>query len=111
MNTQPAAGRSALPVLLVSFFALVASATATAQTAAASLRGKAPPNSTVVAQNLATGLTRRTMASDDGSYSLVGLPPGTYRVDAGPVPKRPPHCPSPRPSRWIYNQPRAPSPP
>jgi outer membrane receptor protein involved in Fe transport len=84
MNMQPAAGRSALLVLLASFFALVVSATATAQTNLASLRGKAPPNSTVVAHNVATGLTRRTTAGDDGSYSLIGLPPGTYRVDAGP---------------------------
>ena len=54
------------------------------QTAAASLRGKAPANSEVVVRNVATGLTRRTTTSADGIYSLVGLPPGTYQVNAGP---------------------------
>src|SRR5450432_197862 len=54
------------------------------QTADASLRGKATADSEVTAKNIATGAVRRTKASADGSYSLVGLPPGTYRVDAGP---------------------------
>lgn len=55
-----------------------------AQTADASLRGKATADSEVTAKNIATGAVRRTKASADGSYSLVGLPPGTYQVDAGP---------------------------
>jgi outer membrane receptor protein involved in Fe transport len=55
-----------------------------AQTADASLRGKAPAGSDITARNIATGITRRTKASADGSYALVGLPAGTYRVDAGP---------------------------
>jgi len=54
-----------------------------AQTSEASLRGQAPPNATVTARNLATGAVRRTTAAADGSYALVGMPPGTYRVDAG----------------------------
>src|SRR5450432_1099417 len=54
------------------------------QTADASLRGKATADSEVTAKNIATGAVRRTKASADGSYSLVGLPPGTYQVDAGP---------------------------
>jgi hypothetical protein len=58
--------------------------TATAQATAAALRGKAPPNTAVTARNLATGLTRRATTQADGTYSIVGLPPGTYEVDAGP---------------------------
>jgi outer membrane receptor for ferrienterochelin and colicin len=55
-----------------------------AQTADATLRGKAPANGDVTAKNVATGAVRRTKSGADGSYSLVGLPPGTYQVDAGP---------------------------
>ncbi len=54
-----------------------------AQSAEANLRGTAPAGSTVTARNLATGLVRRTTVSADGSYSLIGLPSGTYAVDAG----------------------------
>jgi outer membrane receptor protein involved in Fe transport len=55
-----------------------------AQSAEATLRGHAPANVDVTAKNVATGATRRTRAGADGSYTLAGLPPGTYRVDAGP---------------------------
>ena len=55
-----------------------------AQSADATLRGKAPANADVTARNVATGLTRRAHTGDDGSYTLAGLPPGTYKVDAGP---------------------------
>jgi hypothetical protein len=55
-----------------------------AQTADATLTGHVAPDSEVTARNVATGATRRTKASAQGTYTLVGLPPGTYRVDAGP---------------------------
>jgi hypothetical protein len=55
-----------------------------AQSADATLRGKAPANTDVTARNVATGMTRRAHTGDDGSYTLAGLPPGTYKVDAGP---------------------------
>ena len=55
-----------------------------AQSANANLRGTAPPNAQITARNVATGSVRVTRASASGSYVLVGLPPGTYRVDAGP---------------------------
>ena len=55
-----------------------------AQSADATLRGSAPANSDVTARNVATGITRRTKANAAGGYTLAGLPPGTYRVDAGP---------------------------
>ena len=55
-----------------------------AQSANATLRGKAPANSEITATNTNTGLVRRVQASGDGNYVIVGLPPGTYKVNAGP---------------------------
>ncbi|MHB1272414.1 MAG: TonB-dependent receptor [Rhodanobacter sp.] len=55
-----------------------------AQTSSATLRGNGPVNVDITARNVATGAIRRTRTSADGSYALVGLSPGTYRVDAGP---------------------------
>jgi outer membrane receptor protein involved in Fe transport len=55
-----------------------------AQSADATLRGSAPADSDVTAKNVATGVTRRTHVGSSGTYTLAGLPPGTYRVDAGP---------------------------
>jgi outer membrane receptor protein involved in Fe transport len=63
---------------------LVLPATGWAQSASAGLRGKAPANTEVVVRNVATGLTRKTTSGADGIYSIVGLPPGTYEVNAGP---------------------------
>jgi outer membrane receptor protein involved in Fe transport len=61
------------------------------QSAGSNLRGQvradaAPAaNTEVVATNVATGAVRRTRTSADGTYVLVGLDPGTYRVRAGGV--------------------------
>ena len=55
-----------------------------AQSSDATLRGKATPQMQITAKNVATGLRRTTYSAADGSYTLVGLPPGTYQVDAGP---------------------------
>jgi outer membrane receptor protein involved in Fe transport len=52
-----------------------------AQGAEAALRGRAAPNTEISVHNKATGLTRRTQSAADGSYSIVGLPPGTYTVN------------------------------
>lgn len=62
---------------------LMLSAPAFAQSSNATLRGKAPAGAQVTATNTATGATRKVSANADGSYALVGLPPGTYRVEAG----------------------------
>src|SRR5256885_7700618 len=55
-----------------------------AQEAGATLQGKAEADSEVTAKNVDTGLTRHTKAGSDGTYTIVGLPAGTYDVDAGP---------------------------
>ncbi|WP_022971458.1 TonB-dependent receptor, partial [Xanthomonas maliensis] len=60
---------------------------ALAQSSNATLRGQvasAQAGTTVTATNVATGAVRRVATGADGSYALVGLPPGTYKVDAGP---------------------------
>ncbi len=94
MNTQTTTGivaRSAWRILiLVSAIVLVTALPreVAAQSASATLRGKAPASSEIKATNTQTGLTRRVQASSDGIYVLVGLPPGTYRVDAGPGTER-----------------------
>jgi len=54
-----------------------------AQSAESTLRGHAQPNAVITAKNVETGATRHTTASNDGSYTLAGLPPGNYHVDAG----------------------------
>ncbi|WHZ19456.1 MAG: OmpA-related protein [Rhodanobacteraceae bacterium] len=55
-----------------------------AQTANATLQGNTTPNAQVTARNVATGMVRVTKANAQGRYVLVGLPPGTWHVDAGP---------------------------
>ncbi|NII09435.1 TonB-dependent receptor [Oleiagrimonas sp. C23AA] len=54
-----------------------------AQTNLATVRGTAPANTTITAFNTATGSTRKTTSSANGSFTLVGLQPGTYSVQAG----------------------------
>src|SRR5207237_320893 len=79
--------------LIASFIATTLASTAGvpstswAQTAEASLRGRAPANSEVTARNVATGLTRHTKTDADGTYTRVGLPPGTHHQDAGARPE------------------------
>lgn len=55
-----------------------------AQSANATLRGKATPGANVTVFNPQTGLTRHATAGADGSYTINGLPPASYQVDAGP---------------------------
>jgi len=59
-----------------------------AQSSDASIRGQGPADTDVVARNTATGATRRTHTDKSGGYALVGLPPGTYQVSAGPGTER-----------------------
>jgi hypothetical protein len=78
--------RNMLCCALASCLAVAAPA-AFAQSTAATIRGQvlvdsAPAASAqVTATNLATGLKRTVQAGSNGSYSVAGLPPGTYRID------------------------------
>jgi hypothetical protein len=60
---------------------------AAAQLSSATVRGavtadaKAQPGASVTATNTATGQVTRTTSRADGSYVLVGLAPGTYKLD------------------------------
>lgn len=75
-----------LACALASCLALTAAPAAMAQSTAATLRGQVTLDSApatdarITATNVATGLSRSVAASPNGSYSLVGLPPGTYRI-------------------------------
>ncbi|NIK34406.1 outer membrane receptor protein involved in Fe transport [Xanthomonas arboricola] len=83
VSTLPA--RSLLCCALAA--SLLASTPAMAQSSNATLRGQvaaAQAGTTVTATNVASGAVRRVPTGADGSYALVGLPPGTYKVDAGP---------------------------
>ena len=55
-----------------------------AQTANATLQGQAAPGAQITARNVDTGMVRATRANGQGRYTLVGLPPGTWHVDASP---------------------------
>lgn len=81
-NIRPT--RKLLACALASSLMLGAAPSVFAQSSNATLRGHAPAGSQVTATNTQTGQSRRAGTSTDGSYALVGLPPGTYRVDAGP---------------------------
>src|SRR5690606_30985951 len=65
----------------------MAAPAALAQSTAATLQGRVSIDSTpagnarVTVTNVATGLTRTVETTGNGSYSIAGLPPGTYRID------------------------------
>lgn len=80
--------RTVLCCALASCLAIAAPA-ALAQSANATLRGQvagASGPTEVTARNVATGAVRRTRTAADGSYTLVGLEPGTYTVEAASGP-------------------------
>jgi hypothetical protein len=76
-------------MLAVAFSFLTISALGQAQASTADLAGTVTdPNgavvagATVTARNTATGISRSVTTGDDGSYKLIGLPPGDYEVTA-----------------------------
>src|SRR5713226_6463345 len=86
MKKTVRSGRSLIASFVASAIAsaLYAPNPTCAQESGATLQGRAEPDKEVTAKNVATGLTRRTKVASDGSYTIVGLPAGTYNVDAGP---------------------------
>ena len=79
--------RKLLTCALASCLMLGVAPSVLAQSTAATIRGQVSADSapasdaTITATNLATGFTRSVKAGAGGSYSLVGLPPGGYRID------------------------------
>jgi hypothetical protein len=86
MKKQANGGRSLIASFVASALASAACGpnVTWAQDAGATLEGKAEANTEITVKNVDTGLTRRTKAGPDGTYAIVGLPAGTYNVDAGP---------------------------
>src|SRR6478735_1326268 len=76
-------------VLILLATAAVSIASAQAQASAADLTGTVvDPNgavvagATVTARNTGTNIERSATSGDDGTYRLIGLPPGEYDVTA-----------------------------
>src|SRR3982074_2978429 len=86
MKKQANGGRSLIASFVASALASAACVPSLtwAQEAGATLEGKAEADSEIPAKNVEPGLTRHTRAGSDGTYPIVGLPAGTYQVDAGP---------------------------
>lgn len=67
---------------------VMATPQAYAQSTSATVRGQISADSsptsgaTVTATNVETGLSRSVQSSETGSYTIAGLPPGTYRIEA-----------------------------
>ncbi len=83
---RPTHRRQMLACALASCLAMMGG-NAFAQSTAATVRGQvtvgaAPVAAEITATNIATGFKRTVSAGADGSYSLLGLPPGDYRIDA-----------------------------
>ncbi|WP_369941467.1 TonB-dependent receptor domain-containing protein [Xanthomonas medicagonis] len=69
---------------------LFAAMPAMAQSSTATLRGQvasAQAGTEVTVTNIATGSVRRAPVGANGNYTVVGLPPGTYKVEANGVTK------------------------
>src|SRR5882762_9487887 len=84
MKKQVQGGRSRIASFVASALASAASGpNVWAQESGATLEGKAEANTEITVKKVDTGLTRHTKAGSDGTYAIVGLPAGTYSVDAG----------------------------
>ena len=62
---------------------LMTAPTAFAQSTSATLRGQVAAGSMITVTNVETGLRRTAQGGATGSYTIPGLPPGTYRVEGG----------------------------
>ena len=88
MTTKQQHRRSRFPLRALAAAAMIAIAMpAPAQLSSATVRGavtadaKAQGGATVTATNVATGQVTRTTSRADGGYTLVGLAPGSYRIE------------------------------
>ena len=88
MTTKQQHRRSRFPLRALAAAAMIAIAMpATAQLSSATVRGavtadaKAQGGATVTATNVATGQVTRTTSRADGGYTLVGLAPGSYKIE------------------------------
>lgn len=79
----------ALMLMLLCFALGVGTASAQSESSAGQIAGAitdstgaAVPNATVTVTNKETGLTRTATTSDEGLYTIVLLPPGTYTISA-----------------------------
>lgn len=76
-----ASGISAIAVAA----AMTVATPALAQSSTSTLQGSAPPGSEVIATQVDTGVVRRATVRADGTYTMPGLPSGSYRVTDGSV--------------------------
>lgn len=83
MSSHKTFKKRLLPAAVVATMMVAAPAIVMAQTSDATLRGTAAPNTSITVKNGATGSTRVTQSSKDGSFAIVGLPSGTYSVQTG----------------------------
>ena len=85
-HSQRRPNRTLLACALASCL-VMAAPSVLAQSTAATVRGQVLADSVpaadaqITATNVATGLIRKVQASDNGTYNVGGLPPGTYRID------------------------------
>lgn len=77
-----------LCLLVVCFLSISLTALAQSQANTGNIEGRvtdpnaaAVPNVTVTATNLATGLAKNAVTNDEGTYRIVFLPPGAYKVE------------------------------
>jgi hypothetical protein len=73
-------GRSLLLAGVVAAFALAAAGTASAQSTAGKVFGKAPIGASVAARSDSTGAQREVKVDSVGRYSIHALPVGVYTV-------------------------------
>src|SRR5690606_20743933 len=83
MSSKRNLRRRALCMAMGMCLASMASAPVFAQSATGAVVGRADAGAQVTISNPQTGYTRTVTASEDGSYRLALLPPGTYLVQSG----------------------------
>src|SRR3546814_2865788 len=83
MNSKQNMRRRALGMAMGACLAARAAAPVFAQSVTGAVAGRAEAGAQVTISNPATGLTRSATVSDDGSYRIGQLPPGTYTLTSG----------------------------